>query len=726
MVPEFSPCAPGRRLGAFVGALALLSVLTPCTHAADLDKADTALKILPADAAFFSSSLRIKEQVEIVGKSRAWAKLWNLPAVQQAWKMAQNEYKAGGQLAPIHDFFAQPENKELLALLADAGSHEIFFYGGDSWAGFLQLLQGTYGAARLAPLEALVEGNPFGRDPNEMQARAALRFLTRNPQLLNVPDLVIGCKLTDAARAAKQIKRLEGLLGALAAQMPQLKGRVQTAKINDGTFLTLVLDGTMVPWDAIPWKDVEEKPGEFAPLVRQLKARTVTVSLGVQQDYLLFSIGGTTAQLAKIGGRGPRLSSRPELKPLAQYADRKLTSIGYVSKDLVARASAGQDYDRLLDLAKAGLPKSPLPEEQQKRLLRDLTEFAKEMKDDPSRFGALVDFSFLTERGYTGYSYNYGKDESLDGSKPLTLLNHVGGNPLLAVVGRSKVTGENYKMLARWVKIVYGHLDEIARANLQGNDRDEYVKFTGQLVPLAQRLDKNTATNLIPALADGQGAFVLDAKWSSKQWLQAVPATEKPLPMLEIGIVLGVSDADKLRKAAGEYLSIADDALVAARSLGNVAGAIGDFRLPKPETAKRPAGTLYFYKLPDDLGLDRAVAPTAGLSDKVAALTLSHAHAERLLASKPLAVDGGPLADPKKPLAGAFYCNWPAFVDAVTPWLELAAPQVWPGPEREQFMPQVRTVLQVLKVYRGTTSATYLKDGVIVTERETVIKDLDK
>jgi len=340
----------------------------------------------------------------------------------------------------------------------------------------------------------------------------------------------------------------------------------------------------------------------------------------------------------------------------------------------------------------------------------------------------------MTERGYEGFTYSYSKDPFLDGSKPLTLLNHVGGNPLFAAVGRSKVTGDYYKLFSKWVKVAYGHADEILKAHLTGDEKDEYLKFMAQFVPLAKRFDENTITNLIPSLADGQHGFVVDAKWESKQWIKHLPATPKAMPMLEFGVVLGVSDPDKLRKAMGEYLTLVDDLLGAVRAIQGAAGAIGDFRMSKPGSAKRPAGTLYFYTLPDILGLDRRVVPTAGLSDKVAVLTLSHAHAERLLASKPLKVDGGPLADLKKPLAGAFYCDWPAFIDAITPWVEFGANAILdqqfiadgPDKKREAILAQVRTVLEVLKVYRGTTSATYLEDGVIVTHSESVFKDLAK
>jgi hypothetical protein len=52
-------------------------------------KYGNSLDLVPADAAFYSASLRLREQFDIITKSNAWAKLKNLPSVQMAWQLAQ-------------------------------------------------------------------------------------------------------------------------------------------------------------------------------------------------------------------------------------------------------------------------------------------------------------------------------------------------------------------------------------------------------------------------------------------------------------------------------------------------------------------------------------------------------------------------------------------------------------------------------------------------------------
>jgi hypothetical protein len=114
----------------------------------------------------------------------------------------------------------------------------------------------------------------------------------------------------------------------------------------------------------------------------------------------------------------------------------------------------------------------------------------------------------------------------------------------------------------------------------------------------------------------------------------------------------------------------------------------------------------------------------------VAVLTLSKAHSERLLADRPPKFEVGPLADPSRPLLAASHFAWPGFVDAVRPWIEFGVQSANlpppPGGDQEgaDWLSQVRTVLDVLKVFRGYSSATYVEDGVRVTHSESVVRDL--
>ena len=522
--------------------------------------------------------------------------------------------------------------------------------------------------------------------------------------------------------------RLEKHVMPLVEQVPELKGRLKRTKIGAGDFLTLSLDGTMVPWHEIPIKEIEEEPGEFDEVFKKLKAMKLTVSLGVSGKYALFGIGETTQHLAKFAPGNDRLTGRAEFKPLARFADRRITSLNYVSKDLqVQLALTDKDVNEMVEFAKAMLPQAELTEEQQARVSKDLEEFARDVRHYLPKPGASLSFAFLTEQGQESYGYDWGESNTRDASKPLTLLNHVGGTPLMAAVNRAKYSPSDYQLVVKWIRIFHRHFEEFVVPKMEPDQQASYDKFMKGAVPLFKRLDETTSKYLLPALADGQTGIVVDGKLTSQQWVTMLPPTETALPMLEVALVLGVSDAAKLRQAAGEYWDVAKKMLVVIREAGGED--VPEVELPDPEVKKGKGGELFSFPLPLMIPLDKKLTPTAGLSDKVAVLTLSNEHAERLLTSTVLKIDGGVLTDTNRKLAGATIVDWAATVDAVTPWVDMAVRMAPPLADpvigdSKDLPAQVHTVLDVLKVLRNYTSATYQEDGAWVTHGMTVIQDI--
>jgi hypothetical protein len=726
--------SPRGALAVLFGALAGCAFLAAPVHAAGLDDLQTSLKLIPADAAFYSSMLRNKEQLDLVAKSRAWAKVLSMPSVKQGWEYLEGEYKRpGGKLAVVRQLLDDEDNQELVALLGDMTSNELFTYGDNSWVGFFDLYQDAYSTMQYQPLTAQIAGETGDRNASELQERAILSVLAKDLNRIKIPNLVVGFKVSDAKHAENQIKRLEALADALTAQLPKLKGHVKREKVGDSSFLTLTLDGSQVPWSLIPWDKLEDKPSEFKALRAKLNKMTLTISLGVHHDYLMLGIGSSADHLARLGGDGPRLDQLAEFKPLVKFADRKLTSISYSGKEFLKLGAQTRYVDNVISMAKVGMAKADLSDEQRKNILKTLTDLTSAVQSAGSEVGAAMSFSFMTDRGFEGYSFDHGKHAGLDGSKPLTLLEHLGGNPLVAVVARGKVSVKDYEEGIKGLKKAYEQLDEIAKDKLKGEEKERYAKAKTDFLPLLERLNETTAKLFLPALEDGQIALVLDAKWKSKQWVKAMPELETAMPAPEIGIVVGVSDADSLRKAMTEYREIINDALVKIRSWPGAENFAGDFQIPAPKSEKAKGGTLYYYPLPKELGLDPQIAPRAGLSDKVGVLTASKEHAERLLARKPLKVDGGPLAELDRPMVSAAYCDWVGIVDAFSPWVQFGtakalehAPGDMPEKEREGVLRQVKTVLQILKCFRGATGVTTLEDGVLTTHSEAVFRDLEK
>jgi hypothetical protein len=713
-------------MGVVLAAAPLLALGLPARAA------DNSAALVPADASYYSAMLRNKEQIDAIAKSKAWKRLTDLPLFQEAVKKAKEKLNEEGGPGPaIKKFYEDKDNKDLANVLLDAVSHEIFLYAGKGWGDLLALYGRASNSSQFAALGDLISGG----DGTKAQVRALLLELQKNKAQLKTPELVIGFKVSDAKKVEAQLKRLEKVLGDLVEDTPPLKGRFKRAKVGDSSFLTLTFDGGMVPWDDLPIKDFEDRPGEFDDLFKHLKAAKLTVSLGVRNGYLLLGVTPTADDLLKIGGKGKKLIDRDELKPLVKNAKKKITSISYVSKECNTGLFGGRgDYTSLVSGGKELLAKSKLPEAKKKAIAKDLEALAKDLEKGVPELGASLAFEFMTETGYEGFSYDYAKHDAAKGAR-LKLLDHFGGNPIFAAGFGTKIDGKGYATFVKWLKVFHAHAEDIflSHPDVDKEVKDQYEKVAKDVFPLLRRLDETTSTLLLPALKDASFGLVVDAKWKSKQWVKDAPPLPQAMPMLEVGLVLSLADAAKFQQAMKAYRTTLNEIFEKA---GEAAGKdnVRDFRLPVPEQEKGKAATYYFYKIPEDAGIDKQFRPTAGVSKKVAALTLSKAHTQRLLKSTPLAVTSGPLVEHKKDLIAGCYFNNLAFIDAVSPWVEfgvMAAVVQAAGEEdgaaakkkAAEYLKQVRVALDVLKVFQSYSSATYLEGGVLVTHRETIIKD---
>ncbi|HTU19384.1 MAG TPA: hypothetical protein VMG10_15090 [Gemmataceae bacterium] len=738
---------PASRRG-LLAAVLLLAVALPVR--AEDKKPDSSLGLIPADAAFYSAMLRNREQIDAVANSKTWARITELPFYQMAVQQFKKQYEEGNDpyLAAFRQWLAQEENQDLVQMLKDAVSTEIFCYAAGNWVDFVDLVQQMYGGNSYGPFRQWLK-DPQLKNQKAMQnasVRELLRALARNPNKIKVPDFVVGFKIKNAKKAKAQIDRLETLLQALAGFQPMLQDRVKRVKVGDSSFLTMSFDGNMIPWDEIDWKDVEEAAGEFDGVRKNLKKLKLTISLGVRDDFLLFSIGSTTDGIKQLGGEGPRLTSRPELKPLVRAANKRLTGISYSSKALAAISQTkAEDIDKLATMAEQALDAAGIPENKRKAIVKDVSGLARDLKKELTAPGASLSFSYLSKRGYEGFDYHYGEFPDRDSSKALTLLDHVGGDPILAVVGRSRGTLERYQTVSKWIKVAYGHAEPLILEKLSDQEKQKYEEATKQIFPLLKRCDAITGKMLLPSLADDQAGFVLDAKWKSKQWHPAMPAGDKPLPMPELALLVGVSDRALLEKAMKSYGKLIEEALELVKQNAPPDSQPPFTKLPEPEVKEVTAGKLYQWRLPKEAQLDPRVALSAGLSEKVGVVSLSAGHAERLLKAKPLKVEGGPLADTKRALTEASYFNWPAFIDMLSPWVMFALEQApldkaLPGvsaaggeekpdkkggqnKQRAEIIRHVRVVLDALKAIRISTSATYIEEGALITHSELVIRD---
>jgi hypothetical protein len=704
-------------------------VLTQPLRADEQTASGTALKWIPADAAFYSSLLRNREQVEAVTHSKAWAKLMALPLVQQGLQAAQAQLKnpLNPQAAEFLRALQSPENKQLLAVLGDMASEEIFIYGGESCVSVIELMAELNTAARFGSLFAQLGG----KGP-EAQGHVFLEALAHSQELIRIPDLVIGFRLRNKEPAQAQLKRLETYLKDQEKDNRLFKGRIRRSKLAGGDFLTVSLDGGMLPRQQLAegFKTQEETPGEFDNLLKKLTSLKLIVAIGIRDDYFLVSVGESTRPLTRLGSE-PRLADRPELKPLEQHRDKRLTSITFASETLRScLGTTATDIDQLVAQADTALQSADLSQEQKNRIRKDLAALAKDVKTLLPIPGPLFALSYLTDRGLEGFSYDGNQYPGLDGSKPLTLLNHVGGSPLLAVVGNRQHLVEGYQLVAKWVRVADRYFDDLVVPKLNADQQGLAEQVAGVVRPAATKLDKITSQLFLPSLT-GQWAFVLDAKITSKRWQENMPEMDKPAHMAEPAIVVGVRDAAKLRKAFADYRTTLNDLI---SKLHEQVPLFPDNEIPEAESRKVQGGTLFLYPLPEEWGFDKQILPNAGLGDDLAVITIDQSHTERLLSATPLKVQGGPLADLQKPRVGAVYFDWSGLITAASPWVQLAVKtgmsqnvsqegEEIDAARLDSTLKQVRTILDLLRCLRTYSSSCVLDGKTLVTHNELMVQD---
>ncbi len=698
-----------------------LTLAIACSsRAAESVAPGTSLNKVPADAEAYAATLRLGETVSLISKTRVWQLIWNESAFQELWKKGREEYDAGKDgWDEFKKVLNDPLNKDLPSLITDAFSNEIFFYAGADWGDRLALMQQVYGSAYYgALLKAFAGANP--QDSERAMVRSILITLSAKPDRLRIPDLVFGFKVSEPGKVAAQLKRLDPLLADALKNTP-LKGRSKRVKVGGDDFLVLQIDGSLIPQAKPPLADFEDKPGEFGPLWAQMKKTKISFAVGIREGYLLVAIGESENLLKKFGGDGPKLSSRPEFKPLAKFGDRPITAISYTSASLKQAVSAtSDDIKNLGVVAKQGLDKIELLKDERAALDKDIDELVKTLGNGLKKPGAELDFSLRTVTGWESYNYDYTEPSTAE-QRPLTLLDHLGGKPLMAAVWRSHTTVEGYKEMLKWLTRFTKHGKAIIAAKAP-NGEEAIDKYEKNYEPLVKEFSDVIEKLWLPALADGQEAFVIDAKWSSKQWHKAMPPTDKALPMFETGLILGVSDSVKLGQALEGFRAVANKTVAKLREEFPEEQ---HFDISKPQLEQHSGNSFARYPIPEEWGLDGQFLPTGGMSRKVAVVALSRGHAERLLDSTPLKINSLLLADTKRPLDSMFYLDWAGMVDVAAPWVTMAVEMQTNFDDGEKAQRIAGKVLQALKIFKGYAAVTYRENGATITHSEASFADIE-
>ncbi|MFO7901878.1 MAG: hypothetical protein R6U98_04395 [Pirellulaceae bacterium] len=749
-----------RPMGVLVALVVGIACLGPRKVAADPLNEESSLKFAPADASFYMSCMRLGEVFDRVAGSNAVAELKSLPVVQMGVAAAKMQWQnpQNPQAAELKRMWEAPENQQLVELLKDAVSHEVFVYGDSQVGETFALLNEINSAASAGQMEALSAGE--FQNIQTYQLREVLEVLDERDDPLKVPMILKGMKLSDAQAALEQLDRLETLVKAVLEEHPEIRAGFSRDQVGGGEFLVLELEGTMIPWSEIMEEAQENSnvdPELMQQLVDKLSGLEAVVSVGVRDEYLLVSIGPDNEHLSALG-QGELLYDRDEMAPVREAADKPITGVSYVGQDFMRQLSSiHRQMDQLVAMAKQFAPMLLMTAPGlQEELIADVEKAAEYIKERVPEPGSYSAYSIMTPEGYESFSYSWSSESALDASQNLSIVQHVGGNPIAFYAARGKSDPEEFEALATFVSRLGYYGEQLARAQLSEQQLTIYEKLKGDFLPLVERFGQVTREKLVPAFADSQSALVLDAKSKSKSWYKAMPPTDTELPMLELGVVMGVSDASLVKEAFSEYFDMAQQALdkLHEASTGDLRemfpSAVPPIELAKPATKDAGDGTVYYYALPEQTGLDKQLAPNAGLSETVLVSSLLPRFTARLLSETPLEATG-PLANTDRPLGAAFKLDFAGLLDGVSPWVDYAVglsgqvstqaqgpqafPQAQPPGGAGEGMPmnmnpianlagQADELIEILKCFRGVSGVTYKGGEAMVTHSQWRFEDL--
>src|SRR5262245_22804827 len=113
-------------LAATVVVAATIAASRPA-RAADLAEQAHSLGRVPADAAFYSASLRMKEQWDIFEKSNAYRKLMEIPALQILKGQAQFLWNqtTDPSISKVRDYLESSAGQDAVALVKEMVSDEV-------------------------------------------------------------------------------------------------------------------------------------------------------------------------------------------------------------------------------------------------------------------------------------------------------------------------------------------------------------------------------------------------------------------------------------------------------------------------------------------------------------------------------------------------------------------------------------------------------------------------
>ena len=718
-------------------ACSLFAALFVNAHTAQA--ADLGIGLIPDDAAFLASTLRGREQYDRIATSNAFASLKELKSVEKALdELAKQQTQPGNPMALAMMMMQMPDNQEAIALLQDMVATDTFVFGTSSWVTFSKLAKKLQSAQQAANVATITKGTDLELDTGATLNRLIAETLAANTDLIVIPDLVWGFHTTQTDAAKKQLDRIEGFATSMAQAQPMLADAVAREKIGAGDFITVTIkpDPNLIKMamsNVVKFDDMEE---ELEKILKRVGELEIVVALGIVKEHVVLSIGGGTEHLQAMGSTGGSLLDTKPFKVVRDATEKPLTSIWYRSQKLAkAWETSPEDVEQAKKFATAVAEANELTPEataEAEKLVGELLEgYASRMPEA----GPWLAYSYLTDTGYAGEEWNWAKNLPWNGRMPLSF-DHFGGDPLAVIALRTKTDPEQFEAFVSWANSLRQFVSNAISSTGDDDVQEGFKTFDEKIVPLGEDLTKTVREKFVPALKNGQFGFVIDGKASTTKLQASLPASSKPLPLIEPAIVLSLDDEKLFREGLSDIFALSDKLLNVIREIDEDS-IPSEYRIPDPEEKDAEGGTLWTFELPES-GLDKQIQLSIGIGKNAAVFSFLPEQAKRILASSPLQLEG----DFSQNLAAAAILDWVAFANAIEPWATYVIrcggvqqekgkldPDSTIGPDSEtdevtDALEQLATIFDVFRCLKSAVAKTSIEEDATVTRWQNRIEDL--
>lgn len=629
------------------------------------------LDMAPIDADIFIGGMNMARQWERLQASQLYYEVSQTRIVQSLVTRWKGEWEAReGQVGQIRSTIQNPNIMSLLEMGADMVSQEVFMFADGKLSELVLQLNEI--------VEEVTSISANGGDPLETQEEMTDFFMSL-PKAeiddLRIPLIVQGFKISNTDRVLDKLDQLEGILRLGLSAIPDAAVYAEgLERIEDsrGTRLAWTLDSDMISWEL--FADSEDYDPDVLEKVQDLlDGRQICITLGLVDSYFILGLSESAEELSELGTT-ESLMTHDDMKPVKAVDSQAMTGVSYVSDtymDVYFQTSLQDFFTRNSRAVLIQL------ENQVEGELQDLLESIPEdlaWLDDT--IGALIpDFkgqtsvSYLTDLGSESVTYNRTEDVVFDALKPLPILEQLGNNPVAFLSFRLQDHPEYFAASRKIVQKLKDYLVVYLESDFMDEGQREKAKATfDKAWPLLTEWADIWEQNFLPALRDGQHAFVLSSgNLESAQWWKDMPISSTPLPLPEIAIVTGFSSNSGMIEAWDKLLNWFDRCLEVVRQTKPDSVPL-NYQIPRPVESQTNGGVRFAYSIPDDCPVPQTMAPQAIFTDSFMISSYSDLQAQSLAITQKSGIEN-PLLLPSEPKASAAYIHLGKLSELALPWV---------------------------------------------------------